>query len=135
MIGTETVQLRHVEPGGDAHIDWMLSHDEHSLLVTIKLKDRLEALEAGSRMTGIFLGDHRRRYLTYEGPLSDGRGEVSRVASGRLLRWVRNGDNWWITVHWDDGPLQHLQVTIEAESASGASCEITAHQDLSGAEG
>ena len=28
------------------------------------------------------LGEHRREYLTYEGPVSGGRGEVKRVAGG-----------------------------------------------------
>ena len=31
------------------------------------------------------LSDHRRRYLTYEGPISGGRGEVRRVERGQAV--------------------------------------------------
>ena len=128
MTGTETVQLRHEEPGGGSHIDWMLSRDENSLLVTIKLKERLEVLEEGSQLIGTFLGNHRRRYLTYEGPLSDERGMVSRLTTGRLLEWVCNGDNWWITVKWGGGAVQRLHLELESGMTAGATCVISAIQ-------
>ena len=132
MTGTETVQLRHEEPDGGWHIDWMLSRDESSLLVTIKLEDRLEVLEAGSQVGGVFLGNHRRRYLAYEGQLSDDRGVVSRIASGHVLEWVCNGDNWWITVQWDEGPRQQFQITLESKATPGTNCVISTHHPGSG---
>jgi hypothetical protein len=36
------------------------------------------------------LPPHRKEYLTYEGPVSQGRGAVQRVAMG-LLRWIEFG--------------------------------------------
>jgi hypothetical protein len=36
------------------------------------------------------LPPHRKEYLTYEGPISGGRGSVQRVATG-LLTWIRFG--------------------------------------------
>ena len=134
MTGTQTVQLRHEEPEGGWHIDWMLSRGEGSLLVTIRLEDRLEHLETGSSTTGTFLGDHRRRYLVYEGPLSDGRVEVSRVATGCLLDWACHGDEWWITVQWKGGKSQRLRLELkDGEPSRGSTCEI--HYLESSAEG
>lgn len=40
------------------------------------------------------IGEHRLHYLTYEGPLGGGRGEVSRIASGEY-DLVRSGDAGW----------------------------------------
>jgi hypothetical protein len=44
---------------------------------------RLLALPAvGVSVPAVLLGDHRRDYLDYEGPVSNGRGVVKRVADG-----------------------------------------------------
>lgn len=45
---------------------------------------RCEKWPPESEMTVVRLPDHRRVYLDYEGPISGGRGEVSRVAHGSL---------------------------------------------------
>ena len=125
MNGTPTVQLRHELADGQWHVDWMLARDETSPLVTIQLKDRLDRLEKGLAVLGNFLGDHRRRYLTYEGPLTGGRGEVHQVATGHLLKWVCDGDKWWITVQWDNGPQQQLQIHSEGGSPlADGTCRI-----------
>lgn len=125
MNGTPTVQLRHELPDGQWHVDWMLARDETSLLVTIQLDDRLDTLGKGFTVVGNFLGDHRRRYLTYEGPLSDGRGEVRQITSGHLLEWVCDGDNWWITVQWSNGPRQQLRVQASGDQTpKGGDCQI-----------
>ena len=125
MNVTPTVQLRHDLPDGRWHVDWMLARDETSPLVTIRLEDRLDHLEKGLSTSGNYLGDHRRRYLTYEGPLTGGRGQVRRVAAGDLLNWACHGDEWWITVQWEAGPLQQLRVLAEGgPPATGATCRI-----------
>jgi len=38
------------------------------------------------------LGEHRREYLDYEGPVSGGRGSVMRVAAGTYRTVSRTGD-------------------------------------------
>jgi hypothetical protein len=40
------------------------------------------------------LGDHRRDYLEYEGPVSGDRGEVRRVAAGTYRTADRTDDYW-----------------------------------------
>jgi hypothetical protein len=40
------------------------------------------------------LGDHRRDYLDYQGPVSNHRGQVRQIASGYLISLK------WIAPHW-----------------------------------
>ena len=120
-----TVQLRHDQPEGHWHIDWMLASDDHADLITVRLPDRLERLEIGSEMAGTWLGRHRRRYLTYEGPLSQDRGRVQRVAEGRVLNWESAGDEWWITVEWSGGLRQDLVIIAsDGDRQPGQICRV-----------
>ena len=41
------------------------------------------------------IGDHRKRYLKYEGPVSGRRGVVTRVDQGRF-EWLGGDDDEWI---------------------------------------
>ena len=65
-------------PGQPDHFDLMLAVDDAGPLRTWRLI-RWPA-EVGDAAEPIH--DHRRRYLTYEGPISGGRGKVRRVAAG-----------------------------------------------------
>ncbi|MGD1278009.1 MAG: hypothetical protein ABR964_12405 [Tepidisphaeraceae bacterium] len=47
------------------------------------------------------LGEHRRDYLDYEGPVSGNRGQVRRVAAGHVQSIAISADQW--TVVLDDG--------------------------------
>jgi hypothetical protein len=54
---------------------------------------RLTALpESGREIAAESLGDHRRAYLDYEGPLSGGRGTVRRWDAG-TFQWIRDEAN------------------------------------------
>ena len=44
------------------------------------------------------LGDHRREYLGYEGPVSGSRGEVKRVAAGTYRAAQRTHEYWEVTL-------------------------------------
>ena len=125
MTSTPTVQLRHEMPDGTWHIDWMLDRDGHSRLITFRLPDRPDRLLKGSFMAAEAIGDHRRDYLDYEGPVSDSRGSVTRLGHGEILEWASDGDEWWITVNWQDGPRQVLRIIQgTAHSNSSGSCRI-----------
>lgn len=98
-----TVVLRHSQPDGSSHYDWMLEHpdrlDERRLRTwrTEVRPDRAAAF-AGEQ-----IGDHRAIYLEYEGDLGGGRGQVARVASGWVC-WDRCGqDSVVFEVAWADG--------------------------------
>ncbi len=75
-----TVLLRHDLPDGSYHFDWMLARDDHCPLLTFRL-DRDISLD-NQPFEAQPIGDHRRTYLDYEGPISGNRGSVSRVAVG-----------------------------------------------------
>ncbi|MFQ5415103.1 MAG: DNA polymerase ligase N-terminal domain-containing protein [Phycisphaerae bacterium] len=74
------VILHHRVARGD-HWDLMLERD--GALMTWRLPR--EPVGAGSLpMPARRIGDHRLAYLTYEGPLSRGRGDVRRIDAGTL---------------------------------------------------
>lgn len=87
MLVLQTVVLHHTgAPQGD-HYDWLLEDPR-------RMQDPVTALWAARvtqplsqwnilRMWDLTpLPPHRRDYLTYEGPLTDNRGSVSRVDQG-----------------------------------------------------
>jgi hypothetical protein len=87
------VVLRHTGHG-EAHFDLMIEPTAGADTLLTWRADQWP-LADGTRLTP--LGEHRRVYLTYEGPVSGGRGEVRRVAEGRCrLEWQ---DEW---VVWFD---------------------------------
>jgi hypothetical protein len=61
-----------------AHHDLMFETEPGSKLTTF----RLPMWPIRKQVKVEKIADHRREYLTYEGPLSNNRGEVKRVASG-----------------------------------------------------
>jgi hypothetical protein len=56
------------------------------------------SVAAENVVTATLLGDHRREYLQFEGPLSAVRGAVVRVAAGRYSRQLEMPDDWHITL-------------------------------------
>ena len=80
------VLLRHVLPDGTSHFDWLLERPgrPEADLVAFRVAERVDQLgpDCGG-FDALRLADHRRVYLTYEGPISGGRGSVTRLAEGR----------------------------------------------------
>lgn len=78
------VVLLHVLPGSTHH-DWLFERQPGGPLAAFRTPDRPDSLPASFRAAR--LPDHRSIYLTYEGPVSGGRGTVRRLAAGeaRLL--------------------------------------------------
>jgi len=85
------VILLHVGYGPD-HYDLMLSNGR--ALATWRLSANPAELAAGQSAPAIRLADHRRDYLTYEGPVSGDRGRVSRTAEGNCETLARREDCW-----------------------------------------
>ncbi len=100
-----TIQLRHELPDGSSHVDWMLARDPlgRAPLVTFRLPGRVDELAPGAdggTMRAERIADHRPSYLTHEGPVSRGRGVVSRLRSGRILEWTGDEAGWTLTLLW-----------------------------------
>lgn len=78
----QTVLLLHRHPTEPDHYDWLIDQphlrDEHRLLTfrtTLRPDQHRDLIAEKAPL-------HRAIYLTYQGPLSDNRGTVTRVASG-----------------------------------------------------
>jgi hypothetical protein len=85
------VILRHTLPAGSDradHFDLML--EEGSTLLTWALAK----LPNAQSQLAQELPPHRRDYLTYEGSVSNNRGEVVRVIAGEFEWRVRNEQEW-----------------------------------------
>ncbi len=78
MIGSFVI-LHHTGPGPE-HWDFMLEEGEG--LATWQCPTNPADLPPGGTLRCRKLPDHRIAYLTYEGPVSGGRGQVRRVQEG-----------------------------------------------------
>ncbi len=92
MPRRRTVLLEHLTPTG-RHFDWCVEHPAHPAgaapLVTFRVTLASWAWAAAGRLTLERIGDHRRAYLDYQGPIAGKRGRVRRVDAGQVLvrRW------------------------------------------------
>ncbi|MHC5024654.1 MAG: hypothetical protein ACYTGG_12235 [Planctomycetota bacterium] len=119
--GRPTVQLRHASPDGSCHVDWLLAPDEAGAepLVSFRLPDRLDHLTAGRQLDADRIPDHRPLYLDYEGPVSRGRGEVTRLRRGVVRQGEMAGDAWRLEVAWlEPGPAAAVQ-TLHVQRRAG----------------
>ena len=85
------VILQHETPRGYARPrHWDLMFEQGESLLTWSVEDEPQV---GTSLRAEQLPDHRRKYLDYEGPVSDDRGTVSRWDSGTYeLRTENDGD-------------------------------------------
>jgi hypothetical protein len=97
-----TVQLLHELPDGSRHVDWMIDLDPGSEreLLTFRLERRVDEMSPGERLTVERLADHRRAYLSYEGPISGDRGHVKRIASGQIGAMQSLGNHMAFLIGW-----------------------------------
>src|SRR4051794_31186628 len=85
------VVLRH-EGVADPHFDLMIETSPASELVTWRASEWPPL----TRAELVQLPAHRSSYLTYEGPISGGRGSVKRVASGTCALIESSSTAWMI---------------------------------------
>lgn len=76
----EFVLLHHIT--GDSHYDLMVDNGK-SLDTWCIDEDDFPLLLSGKTVTARLLEPHRRDYLDYEGPVSQGRGRVERYDRGK----------------------------------------------------
>lgn len=79
---------------GPLHYDLMLSPDADSPLATWSLPASPADLPAGQGLSARKLPDHRRAYLTYQGPVSGDRGRVEILDRGRYRTIARHARRW-----------------------------------------
>lgn len=108
--GRRMVLLAHsAAPKGD-HFDWMIQDGDEpeSPLRTWRVMVRLDQLVAGDWFIAEQLAEHRAAYLTYEGPVSGGRGKVERVSAGQV-RLLNEADHEHLLAMWDGGIRQRMR--------------------------
>ncbi|TVQ64244.1 MAG: hypothetical protein EA379_02055 [Phycisphaerales bacterium] len=99
------VLLHHELPDGTSHFDWLLERvggEQEGRCPTWRVSERIDRGDAG-RFSAERLPDHRTFYLTHEGPVSGGRGEVMRVASGVVREMHEAPEMVTAVVAWDTG--------------------------------
>jgi hypothetical protein len=101
--GLQFVVLHHTGYG-DAHFDLMLEVSSRDPLITFR--SPIWPITHTVQLTQ--LGEHRREYLSYEGPLSGGRGQVRRVAAGT---YALSGDGVNIGITFQSG-ADHVPIRI-----------------------
>ena len=82
---------------GPDHYDLMI--EQGRALATWRLADRPDALPPRAAMPAEKLADHRAAYLEYEGPVSRGRGEVTRLDKGNCDVHQTSSGLWLIRFH------------------------------------
>jgi hypothetical protein len=79
------ILLHQMPPGSPRATHWDLMLEDGPVLLTWAIASELEA---GIVLPGQALADHRPAYLTYEGPVSGDRGQVSRWEEGQF-QWLQ----------------------------------------------
>ena len=104
---TEEVRYVVLSHGGvpEPHFDLMFETDPGGMLLTW----RTLVWPITEETALVRLGEHRRDYLDYEGPLTDGRGYVNRIAGGNCtVTWTTRHDFTLRLADRNTLRLQHL---------------------------
>ena len=82
--------LQHHTNGTD-HFDLMIESEKSMLTWQISTND-MKYLLKGKQISAARIKDHRKEYITYEGPISGNRGEVKILDSGLCYILTMNKD-------------------------------------------
>lgn len=106
------VILRHVQ---DDNAHWDLMLDLGETLATWKLTGNPLATMPPAEPTAPIhaqrIADHRRAYLTYEGPISGDRGHVRQIESGDCRWSLVKGEEWLVELQ---GSILRARVRLPA---------------------
>lgn len=101
-----TALLLHTTDTG-AHYDWLIGRPGEDRLWAARLGEPTARWAELGRFELEPIAPHRREYLTYEGPISGGRGSVQRVDEGsvQVRRWSDDGAQLVVSMHGFIGRL------------------------------
>lgn len=127
MLEQPTVLLHHATQAG-SHYDWLMGDpgpgsvgDVGAKLWTARIALPSEQWAAAGWFELLMLPPHRRAYLTYQGPISDGRGWVRRVDEGVALPRLWRQSQAVLTV-----TMRHFQGDISLRRLAEARWEARA---------
>lgn len=107
------VVQRHELADGSVHWDLMFQQPHAERLATWQLPCPPERIPADG-VIARKLADHRPLYLTYEGPVSNDRGQVAIHSRGTYTATQRRPDRWQVELH---GPTGGLRLFLSAGPA------------------
>ncbi len=93
-------------------------------LITFRVPRRVDELEPGEMMPAERIDEHRPAYLTYEGPLSGGRGTVARLCRGRITAEEIVSERRVLEISWE-----HLEAKQRFEILRDDSGHWTVRRD------
>jgi hypothetical protein len=103
MIVRAGVLLEH-QSGVGRHYDWLIEAPTappgRGALVSFRVGLPSACWAAAGRLTLERVGDHRRAYLRYEGPIGGGRGRVRRVDGGTVQVRSWSSDRAVLALRW-----------------------------------
>jgi hypothetical protein len=106
VSATETLAFvvqRHELPDGSVHWDLMFEQPGVDRLATWQLPCPPDRIEPGRPVQAKRIGDHRKAYLTYEGPVSNNRGRVTIHSRGTYTAEARSPKEWRVTLQSEAG--------------------------------
>jgi hypothetical protein len=114
-----TALLRHTRDADDVHFDWLIAQDEAACepLITLQVPRAVHEMTANETVVARRIPDHRTAYLTYEGPVSGDRGQVSRVARGEATLDAPPASASTIAVNWSTTTARYAVVRSGHDSA------------------
>jgi hypothetical protein len=93
-MSRQFVALLHTLADGSSHFDWMFEGVPGGALRTFRVAcSPVDAIGRGA-VEAKPLGDHRREYLVFEGPIAGDRGSVVRVFGATLTEYIANEDDF-----------------------------------------
>ncbi|MCC6320142.1 MAG: hypothetical protein IT438_01755 [Phycisphaerales bacterium] len=125
------VLLRHELPDGAWHHDWLIEPPGAGLsvgpsLIAFRVGPEIAWPPAGG-FVATRMAPHRREYLTYEGPVSGGRGRVRRVAVGKCRIVDISDTSLAVAIEFERA------IVLKGRAAEGAAAETLWRFDLESA--
>jgi hypothetical protein len=96
----QTVVLLHTQPNQPDHYDWLIDQPELSeehRLITFRTTARPDQ---PGKLIAQKTPNHRAFYLTHQGPLTNNRGRVVRVAAGHAHEWSQTESTIQCLLNW-----------------------------------
>lgn len=120
MQKLHTVILHHVTRQG-SHYDWLMETpsqipDTGTQLWTARIELPPESWQTDRKLMLTPIAPHRRHYLTYQGPISNGRGSVRRIAQGWFVADAWTAGRRLLQVQWTSSqgqPLESVAMSVE----------------------
>ena len=98
------VLLLHETPGGGRHFDWLIERaagedEDERALAAFRVAVRIDRTPTDA-FDADRIQDHRRVYLTRQGAISGGRGDVTRLATGTVIELEQGDSEMMVVIDW-----------------------------------